>query len=203
MNEIVKWLNFKVEYQNISWDVMIQVVFDKQYDIGMIGIIIKDECKEKVDFLDFYMCFEQFMLVCGDEKCFIDVKFFVVDMKFLVGVQLGMMFFYIVVYSVFDGDEKNLCIKFFEIFGVIVQVFKVGDVDIVLIDGMVGKGYVDVFNGGLKFVGGLFGIEDFGFIFFKGFDFVKLVNVVIVVLKVDGMLDVLNKKWFFDYKMGQ
>ena len=62
MNEIAKRLNFKVEYQNTSWDAMIQSVSDKQYDIGMTGITIKDERKEKVDFSDPYMRSEQFML---------------------------------------------------------------------------------------------------------------------------------------------
>ena len=34
MNEIAKRLNFKVEYQNVSWDAMIQAVSDGQYDLG-------------------------------------------------------------------------------------------------------------------------------------------------------------------------
>uniref|UniRef100_UPI002610BBE8 transporter substrate-binding domain-containing protein n=1 Tax=uncultured Rhizobium sp. TaxID=155567 RepID=UPI002610BBE8 len=55
MNEIAKRLNFKVEYQNTSWDAMIQSVSDNQYNIGMTGITIKDDRKEKVDFSDPYM----------------------------------------------------------------------------------------------------------------------------------------------------
>ena len=52
MNDIAKRLNFKVEYQNTSWDAMIQSVSDGQYNIGMTGITIKDDRKEKVDFSD-------------------------------------------------------------------------------------------------------------------------------------------------------
>ncbi len=70
MNEIAKRLNFKVEYQNTSWDAMIQSVSDGQYNIGMTGITIKDDRKEKVDFSDPYMRSEQFMLVRGDETRF-------------------------------------------------------------------------------------------------------------------------------------
>ena len=55
MNEIAKRLNFQVEYQNTTWDAMIQAVSDGQYDIGMTGITIKDDRKEKVDFSDPYM----------------------------------------------------------------------------------------------------------------------------------------------------
>ena len=45
MDEIAKRLNFKVEYQNTSWDAMIQAVSDNQYNIGMTGITIKDDRK--------------------------------------------------------------------------------------------------------------------------------------------------------------
>ena len=203
MNEIAKRLNFKVEYQNTSWDAMIQSVSDKQYDIGMTGITIKDERKEKVDFSDPYMRSEQFMLVRGDEKRFTDAKSFAADTKLLVGAQPGTTPFYTAVYSVLDGDEKNPRIKLFETFGATVQALKAGDVDTVLTDGTAGKGYVDASNGGLKLVGGPLGTEDFGFIFPKGSDLVKPVNAAIAALKADGTLDALNKKWFLDYKMGQ
>ena len=203
MNEIAKRLNFKVEYQNTSWDAMIQSVSDKQYDIGMTGITIKDERKEKVDFSDPYMRSEQFMLVRGDEKRFTDAKSFAADTKLLVGAQPGTTPFYTAVYSVLDGDEKNQRIKLFETFGATVQALKAGDVDTVLTDGTAGKGYVDASNGGLKLVGGPLGTEDFGFIFPKGSDLVKPVNAAIAALKADGTLDTLNKKWFLDYKMGQ
>src|ERR1700750_994158 len=76
MNEIAKRLNFKVEYQNTSWDAMIQAVSDGQYNIRMTGITIKDDRKEKVDFSDPYMRSQQFMLVRGDENRFTDAKSF-------------------------------------------------------------------------------------------------------------------------------
>src|SRR6478672_8218427 len=89
MNEIAKRLNFKVEYQNTSWDAMIQSVSDGQYNIGMTGITIKDERKAKVDFSDPYMRSQQFMLVRGDEKRFSDAKSFAAVKEGLVGAQPG------------------------------------------------------------------------------------------------------------------
>ena len=203
MNEIAKRLNFKVEYQNTSWDAMIQAVSDKQYDIGMTGITIKEDRKEKVDFSDPYMRSEQFMLVRGDEKRFTDAKSFGANKDLLIGAQPGTTPFYTAVYEVLDGDEKNPRIKLFETFGATVQALKTGDVDAVLTDGTAGKGYVDASNGGLKLVGGPLGSEDFGFIFPKGSDLVKPVNAAIAALKADGTLAALNKKWFLDYKMGE
>lgn len=203
MNEIAKRLNFKVEYQNTSWDAMIQAVSDNQYNVGMTGITIKDDRKEKVDFSDPYMRSEQFMLVRGDESRFTDAKTFGAFKDGLIGAQAGTTPFYTAVYSVLDGNEQNPRIKLFETFGATVQALKSGDVDVVLTDGTAGKGYVDASEGKLKLIGGPLGTEDFGFIFPKGSDLVKPVNAAIAALKADGTFDALNKKWFLDYKMGQ
>lgn len=203
MDEIAKRLNFKVEYQNTSWDAMIQAVSDGQYNIGMTGITIKDDRKEKVDFSDPYMRSEQFMLVRGDETRFTDATSFGAFNDGLVGAQPGTTPFYTAVYSVLDGNEQNPRIKLFETFGATVQALKSGDVDVVLTDGTAGKGYVDASDGGLKLIGGPLGTEDFGFIFTKGSDLVAPVNAAIAALTADGTIDALNKKWFLDYKMGQ
>ena len=203
MNEIAKRLNFKVSYQNTSWDAMIQSVSDGQYDIGMTGITIKDDRKEKVDFSDPYMRSEQFMLVRGDEERFSDAKTFAEFKDGLVGAQPGTTPFYTAVYSVLDGNEQNPRIKLFETFGATVQALKTGDVDVVLTDGTAGKGYVDASDGGLKLIGGPLGTEDFGFIFPKGSDLVGPVNAAIADMKADGTIEALNKKWFLEYKMGE
>ncbi|MFD1746343.1 transporter substrate-binding domain-containing protein [Rhizobium helianthi] len=203
MNEIAKRLKAKVEYRTTAWDAMIQSVSDGQFDIGMTGITIKDDRKEKVDFSDPYMRSEQFMLVRGDEKRFSDAKSFADTKDALIAAQPGTTPFYTAVYSVLDGNEQNPRIKLFETFGATVQALKTGDVDMVLTDGTAGKGYVDASEGGLKLVGGPLGSEDFGFIFKKGSDLVKPVNAAIASLKADGTFDALNKKWFLDYKMGQ
>ncbi|MGV8937688.1 MAG: transporter substrate-binding domain-containing protein [Allorhizobium sp.] len=203
MAEVAKRLNFKLSYQNTSWDAMIQAVSDGQYDIGMTGITIKDDRKEKVDFSDPYMRSEQFMLVRGDETRFTDAKSFAAFEGGLVGAQAGTTPFYTAVYSVLDGNEANPRIKLMETFGATVQALKTGDVDVVLTDGTAGKGYVDASNGGLKLIGGPLGSEDFGFIFKKGSDLVAPVNAAIAAMKTDGTIDALNKKWFLDYKMGE
>ncbi|SIQ68538.1 amino acid ABC transporter substrate-binding protein, PAAT family [Rhizobium sp. RU35A] len=203
MEEIGKRLNAKITYQNTSWDAMIQAVSDGQYDIGMTGITIKEDRKEKVDFSDPYMRSQQFMLVRGDEKRFSDAKGFAALKDALIGAQPGTTPFYTAVYEVLDGNEQNPRIKLFETFGATVQALKAGDVDMVLTDGTAGQGYVDTSKGGLKLVGGPLGSEDFGFIFKKGSDLVGPVNAAIAALKADGTFDRLNRKWFLDYKMGE
>ena len=65
-------LNFKPVIVNMSWDAMIPAVSDGQADIGMTGITIRDDRKEKVDFSDPYMRSEMRMLVRADEDRFTD-----------------------------------------------------------------------------------------------------------------------------------
>ena len=201
--EIAKRLNLTVTYQNIAWDAMIQAVSDGQYDMGMTGITIKEDRKEKVDFSDKYMTSEMFMLVRGDEERFNDGPSFAANDDLLVGAQAGTTPFYVAVYEVLDGNEANPRIKLFETFGATVQALRAGDVDVVLTDGTAGQGYVDASNGGLKLVGEAMGTEDFGFIFPKGSDLVAPVNAAIAAMAADGTLEALNKKWFLDYKFGE
>jgi polar amino acid transport system substrate-binding protein len=203
MNELGARLNFKPVYRNTSWDAMIQAVSDGQYDIGMTGITIRDDRREKVDFSDPYMRSEMFMLVRGDEERFTDSDGFKALEGGLIGAQPGTTPFYVAVYDVLDGNEANEQIKLFETFGATVQALRAGDVDLVLTDGTAGMGYVEASGGALKLVGKALGTEDFGFIFPKGSDLAAPINAGIAALKADGSLDTLNKKWFLDYKMGQ
>lgn len=203
MAEIAKRLNVVVKYENISWDAMIPAVSEGQFDLGMTGITIRDDRKEKVDFSDSYMTSEMVMLVRGDEARFTDAASFAANPDLLMAAQPGTTPFYVGVYNVLDGNEANPRIKLFETFGATVEALKAGDVDLVLTDGTAGAGYVDASNGGLKIVGEKLGTEDFGFIFPKGSDLVAPMNAAIAALKADGTIDALNKKWFLDYKMGQ
>lgn len=200
MAELAKRLNFKVDYQKTSWDAMIQAVSDKQYDLGMTGITIKEDRKEKVDFSDPYMKSEIFMLVRGDESRFKDAKSFAADEKLLVGAQAGTSPFYVAVYNVLDGNEQNPRIKLMETFGATVEALKAGDVDLVLTDSAAGKFISDGSGGALKLIGEPLQAEEFGFIFPKGSDLVAPINAGIAALKADGTLDRLTQKWFVDYK---
>jgi polar amino acid transport system substrate-binding protein len=199
VNEIAKRLNAKVQWGVCSWDTMIQAVREGQYDVGMDGITITDERKKQVDFSDPYMTSQQFMLVRKDETRFKDAKAFAANAKLLIGSQAGTTNFYVAVYSVLDGDEKNPRIKLFETFGAAVQALLSKDVDCVLMDAASGKGYVGANPDKLKIVGEALGTEDYGFIFKSGSDLVKAFNAAIKSMKDDGTIDKLNTKWFFEY----
>ncbi|WP_128515354.1 transporter substrate-binding domain-containing protein [Tabrizicola thermarum] len=203
MAEIAKRLNIKVKYENTSWDAMIPAVSEGQYDIGMTGITIKDERKEKVDFSDPYMRSEMLMIVRGDEERFTDAASFAANPELLVSAQPGTSPFYAAVYDILDGNEENPRIIKFETFGAGLEALKAGDVDLTLSDSTAANGYVAASNGGLKIIGEPLASEDFGFIFPKGSDLVAPINAAIASMKADGTLDGLNQKWFVEYKMGE
>ncbi|MFB2593370.1 transporter substrate-binding domain-containing protein [Paracoccus sp. p4-l81] len=203
MAEIAKRLNMTVSYQTTSWDAMIPAVAEGQMDIGMTGITIRDDRKEKVDFSDPYMRSEMVMMVRGDEARFTDAASFKADDKLLIAAQPGTTPFYVGVYELLDGNEANPRVKLFETFGAGVAALQTGDVDLVLTDETSGKGYVAASEGKLKIIGEKLGAEDFGFIFAKGSDLVGPVNAAIDSLKADGTLDALTTKWFLETKLGQ
>ncbi len=202
MAEIAKRLNLAVSYENISWDAMIPAVSEGQFDLGMTGITIRDDRKEKVDFSDPYMRSEMVMMVRGDEARFSDAPGFAANEDLLMAAQPGTTPFYVGVYEVLDGNEANPRIKMFETFGAGVQALRNGDVDLVLTDGTAGNGYVAASEGALKIVGDKLGAEDFGFIFPKGSELVAPINAAIAEMAADGTLETLNKKWFLDFKVG-
>ena len=203
MAGIAKRLNATVKYENISWDAMIPAVSEGQFDLGMTGITIKDDRKEKVDFSDPYMRSEMLMIVRGDEARFTDAASFAAIPELLVSAQPGTSPFYAAIYNILDGNEENPRVIKFETFGAGLEALKAGDVDLTLSDSTAANGYVAASNGGLKIIGEPLASEDFGFIFPKGSDLVAPINAAIAAMKADGTMDALNQKWFVDYKMGE
>ena len=203
MEAISKKLNITVKYENTSWDAMIPAVSEGQYDMGMTGITIKEDRKEKVDFSEPYMRSEMLMIVRGDEARFTDAASFAANPELLVSAQPGTSPFYAAIYNILDGNEENPRVIKFETFGAGLEALKAGDVDLTLSDSTAANGYVAASNGGLKIIGEPLASEDFGFIFPKGSDLVAPMNAAIAELKADGTFEALNKKWFLDYKMGE
>ena len=108
MAVIAERINITVTYENISWDAMIPAVSEGQYDMGMTGITIRDDRKEKVDFSDAYMRSEMVMLVRGDEERFSDSKSFAADADLLMAAQPGTTPFYVGVYDVLDYKRHTV-----------------------------------------------------------------------------------------------
>ena len=200
VKEIARRLNLIIDWKLSSWDAMIIAVRDGQFDIGMDGISITDKRKKLVDFSDPYLVSQQFMLVRKNENNFSNVAEFRENNKLLVGAQTGTTGFYVSVYDVLDGNEKNKRIKLFETFGAIVQALKIKDIDMVLMDSVSSRGYIGANPGSFKSIGDPLGTDYFGFIFTPKSNLVVPFNQALEAMKKDGFIGKLNKKWFFDYK---
>ena len=166
----------------------------------MDGITITDERKKQVDFSDPYMVSQQFMLVRADEKRFTDAKSFAADKDLLVGAQAGTTNFYVAVYNILDGNEKNPRVKLFDTFGASVQALKSGDVDLVLMDKASAAGYMGASPNSFKTIGEPLGTDEFGFIFKPGSDLVAPVNAAITVDDGRRHHRQAEPEWFFDYQ---
>nr|WP_244300813.1 transporter substrate-binding domain-containing protein [Roseibium hamelinense] len=203
MSEIANRLNFKISYENISWDAMIPAVSRGEYEVGMTGITIREDRAKQVDFSDPYMRSQMYMLVGADEDRFDTAEEFAADEHLLIGAQPGTTPFYVGVYEVLDGNEANPRIKLFETIGTAIQALRAGDVDMVLTDSTGGKGYVAAYPDTFKLTGNPLGTEDFGFIFPRGSDLVGPINAAIADMKSDGTIDKLDQKWFVDYSFSR
>lgn len=203
VNEIAKRLNLKVEWNLSAWDVMIESVKSKQYDIGMDGITINEERGKVIDFTDSYLTQDIYLLVRADETNFKDAKTFVAFEKGLVGAQPGTTGFYTAVYDMLDGNESNPRIKLLDTFAALSQALKIGDVDVILTDETGGQGIIDAFPGSFKMVGDALKSDEFGFILAKGSDLVSPINAALAEMRADGTLAKINHKWFVEYKMNK
>lgn len=203
VNEIARRLNATVEWRTSSWDAMIQAVQGGQFDVGMDGISITEERRKQVDFSKPYLISEQFMLVRADETRFKDAGSFAADDKFLVGAQAGTTNFFVAVSELLGGNDKSPRMRLFETFGVSVQALKAGDVDTVLMDRAGAEGYIGASPGSFKTIGPGLGHDEFGFIFQKGSDLVEPFDAAITQMLIDGTLQALDRKWFYEYKIAQ
>ncbi|MFT3973630.1 MAG: transporter substrate-binding domain-containing protein [Amaricoccus sp.] len=195
---IAKRLDLEVSFRTLPWDSMIPAVAAGQVDVGMDGITIRDDRRDKVDFSDPYMRSEMVMLVRADETRFSDAAGFVQTPDALVGSQAGTTAFYVVVYDLLDGNEANRRIKLYETFSDSLTALEAGTIDMVLTNSAAGHGYVLAHPDRLKIVGDALGTEDFGFIFPKGSDLVAPFNAAIAALKADGTLKGLDQTWFVE-----
>jgi polar amino acid transport system substrate-binding protein len=196
LSEICRRLNCVVDNQEAAWDGMIAAVNKSQYDLGHIGITIKDERKELVDFSEPYVVVQQKLLVRSDETRFTDSKSFVANKDLKFGAQPGTTSYFSAVDIVGQDNEKARVVPY-DAFAVAVQALVNGDVDAVVTDAVSGAGFIGANKGKLKLLDEVISEDPLGFIFPKGSDLVAPINAALDSMKYDGYLSYLENKWFF------
>lgn len=190
-NEICSRLNCTPVFVETPWDGMIQQVSDGQFDVGADGVTITDLRKEQVDFSDGYLTIQQKLLVRKGETRFASIEEFVSNPELVLGTQVST--------TNYETATQYLPaerIQAFEQFPFAIQALISGDIDAVLIDGIVGEGYISQNPDKIEFVGPAIQSDELGFIFPKGSALVAQVNLALEAMKADGTLEALNTKYF-------
>ncbi len=190
-DEICARLNCTPVYVETAWDGMIQQVSDGQFDVGADGVTITEDRKNSVDFSEGYLAINQKLLVRKGETRITSIQSIVDDPTLKLGTQVSTTN-YETATNFLPADR----IQAFEQFPFAIQALISGDIDAVIIDEIVGQGYISQNADKIEFAGDPIQSDELGFIFPKGSALVAQVNAALDAMKADGTLDALNTKFF-------
>ena len=192
--EACKRLNCKPTFVQTSWDSIVAVMGgtgQAEFDIAADGITVTAERAQHVDFSTPYIKLSQQLLVQAGETRFASVEELSALGDFKVGAQPGTTNWDL---SVEKFGEDHIVA--YDPFGLIIEALLNGDIDATVIDNVAGEGYIGANPDKLKLVGDPLTSEELGFVFPKGSDLLKAINLVLAEMEADGMLDAIYAKWF-------
>ncbi len=190
-DEICARINCTPKFVETAWDGMIQLVCDGQFYVGADGVTITEERKKTVDFSEGYLSINQLLLVRTRETRITSIQSLVDDPTLKLGTQVSTTN-YETATTFLPADR----IQAFEQFPFAIQALISGDVDAVIIDEIVGQGYISQNTGKIEFVGDPIQSDQLGFVYPKGSALVAPVDAALEAMKADGTLDALNTKFF-------
>jgi len=196
IREICRLVNCRPEIKSVAWEGILPGVQKGDYDVAISGITITEERRKVVDFTDPYIEVGQTVLVRADEARIRGVE----DLRDKsVAVQIGT-----------TNDElatrlhkagKIRQVKRYRTFDLAVQALLNKDVDAVIIDSVAALGYMGTNPGRLKTVGPKLTREQLGIVVRKGeVTLLRAFNAALRVLRQNGTLDRLYRKWFVEWK---
>jgi len=188
--EICTRLHCTPVFVEAAWDGMIQAVADGQFDAAGDGITITPDRAEIVDFSTGYINIQQRLLVRLGENRFTSMEEFV-KTDLVLGTQTSTTNYETAV-EYLPEDR----IQAFEQFPFAVQALIAGDVDAVIIDEVVGMGYMGENADAVELIGPAISSDELGFIYPKGSKLTALVDQAINAMKADGFLSALNVRYF-------
>ncbi len=189
-NEICTRLHCTPVFVEASWDGMIQAVSDGQFDAAGDGITITESRAEVVDFSIGYINIQQRLLVRLGEDRFTSIEEFA-ETDLQMGTQSNTTNYETAVEYL--PEER---ISAFEQFPFAVQALLAGDVDAVIIDEVVGMGYMGENADSIELIGPAISSDELGFAFPLGSDLVDPINQAIQSMMADGTLAELNVRYF-------
>jgi len=189
-NEICTRLHCTPVFVEAAWDGMIQAVSNGQFDAAGDGITNTPDRQEVVDFSIGYINIQQRLLVRMGETRFDSIEAFA-ETDLQMGTQSNTTN-----YETATEYLPEDRISAFEQFPFAVQALLAGDVDAVIIDEVVGMGYMGENAEQLELIGPAISSDELGFIYPLGSDLVDPVNQAIQSMMADGFLAALNVRYF-------
>lgn len=184
-------LGMELEIVDVDFDSIIPGVQTGKYDMGMAGMTVTDERKEKVEFSDSYANGVQVVIVNenSDIKTIDDL-----DGK-KIGTQQGTTGYIYASDTPENGGYGEENVVGYENGAVAVEALKGGKVDCVIIDNEPAKAYVEA-NKGLKILDTEFTNEDYAICFAKeNTELKNKVNEALNELKESGELQKVVDKY--------
>ena len=155
-------LDLELEIADVDFDSIIPGVQSGKYDMGMAGMTVTDERKEKVNFSDSYATGVQVVIVKEDS----DIKS-IDDLEGKkIGAQQGTTGYIYASDSVENGGYGEENVTGYQNGALAVEALKGGKVDCVIIDNEPAKAYVAA-NEGLKILDTEYVTEDYAICFAK------------------------------------
>jgi polar amino acid transport system substrate-binding protein len=189
--EICTRLHCKPVFQESSWDAMIQSVADGLFDVAGDGITINAEREEIADFSMGYVNIQQRLLVRKGENRFTSIEEFTANPDLLIGTQSGTTNMETALKFLPEGRVNG-----FEQFPFAIQALIGGDIDAVILDEVIGLGYVGENADKVELIGPSISSDKLGFIFPTGSELVEPFNKAIQSMIDDGFMNQVNLKFF-------
>ena len=176
-----------------GWPAVLEQVSNGELDTAADGISITAERAETMAFSDAYMVVQQRFVVLLDDDRYADADAVIADADAIIGTQIGTTN-----YQLAETLVGAARIQAFDQFALAIQALVSGDVDAVIIDDAAGLGYIGENSDLLTTVDGGMQSDPLGFIFPLGSDLIDPVNQALAILKANGGLEELGRKYFTD-----
>lgn len=189
--EICTRLHCTPVFQEVSWDALIQSVADGLYDMAGDGLTISPERSEIVDFSMGYVKTQQRLLVRIGEDRFTSIEELAENPELILGTQSGTTNMETAL-NYLSADR----IKGFEQFPFAIQALIAGDLDAVILDEVIGLGYLGENADKVELIGPSISSDELGFIYPLGSELVEPFNQAIQAMMDDGTLAKINLKYY-------
>ena len=190
--EVAKRANIEVEFKPIDWNAKEAELLGKRVDALWNGLTILEERKEKILFSDPYMVNKQIIIV----KAGSPIKGKADMVGKIVGAQEGSS----AVTAMTKDKELSDKFKQTKLFGdniAAMMDLETGRLDVVVVDEVVGRYYVNKKPENYTVLTEDFGTEDYGVGFRKDDEATRnKVNDVLTEMKKDGKAAEIAQKWF-------